>query len=291
MIEVIYDGNLGNNLFQYAFGRILAGQLGYRLKAQPINGFPRTTDVVEGDVVTGDPIVLRGQRPNLTKLRETPRRPILLTGYFQRSEYYVGYRSEVCEWFAMNYDGDDGLEPEDLVVGIRRGWDYIPRHGLPLSYYRNAIDAVPHRRLHFCSDSPHDPFVKFLAERYGAIVHAPSPLANLYLLRRARKLIVANSTFLWWGAFLSDADPIIYPIPQNGLWSDNDLMSKNIALTVDDPRYVYVHCDRYRSEFLSERLRVARTASTKRVKDAIRPLLWFKKPYIPSRPYRFQEDE
>lgn len=41
MIEVRYRNRLGNNLFQYALGRILAEEKGYALKAAPIAGFPQ----------------------------------------------------------------------------------------------------------------------------------------------------------------------------------------------------------------------------------------------------------
>ena len=44
MIDVKYNGGLGNNLFQYCFGRILAERLGYALAAPPIPGFAGTYD-------------------------------------------------------------------------------------------------------------------------------------------------------------------------------------------------------------------------------------------------------
>ena len=46
MIHVEYGGRLGNNLFQYCFGRILATELGYKLEAPRINGFQGTWDNV-----------------------------------------------------------------------------------------------------------------------------------------------------------------------------------------------------------------------------------------------------
>jgi len=48
MVEVVYLGNLGNNLFQYCFGRILAEKFGYQLKSDPIAGFPHTKEIVQG---------------------------------------------------------------------------------------------------------------------------------------------------------------------------------------------------------------------------------------------------
>ena len=48
MVEVKYIGRLGNNLFQYCLGRIIAEGLGYKLKVDPIPGFPNTNKPVEG---------------------------------------------------------------------------------------------------------------------------------------------------------------------------------------------------------------------------------------------------
>ena len=42
MITVKYQGGLGNMLFQYCFGRMLATRLGYKLNASHINGFSST---------------------------------------------------------------------------------------------------------------------------------------------------------------------------------------------------------------------------------------------------------
>jgi hypothetical protein len=48
MIEVRYKGRLGNNMFQYCLGRILAEGLGFALKADPIPAFPSTAQYVDG---------------------------------------------------------------------------------------------------------------------------------------------------------------------------------------------------------------------------------------------------
>ena len=42
MVKVRYKARLGNNLFQYCLGRILANELGFVLQADPIPGFPNT---------------------------------------------------------------------------------------------------------------------------------------------------------------------------------------------------------------------------------------------------------
>ena len=291
MITVVYDGNLGNNLFQYVFGRLLAERLGLALEADPISGIPATGDAVEGEVYKGEPLVLRSQKPDLAVLQAHPRQPILLTGYFQRAEYYTPYRDRIRKWLTMDIDCGPAPGANDLVVGVRRGQDYIPRHGIPLSYYDRAIEHVDHDQLHICSDSSDDPFIKTLASKYGGIVRAPGALDNLRFITQFRQMVISNSSFLWWAAFLSDADPVIYPRPANGFWSRNDPLSRNIELEVDDRRYCYLDCDPYVSEFPLEIARIRYDGAKNAVKDFVRPLLWFKKPVAPSSPYRFREED
>ena len=48
MINTSYTGGLGNHLFQYVFGRILATNLGYAFDSHLISGFPNTGTIIHG---------------------------------------------------------------------------------------------------------------------------------------------------------------------------------------------------------------------------------------------------
>ena len=50
MIQVNFLGRLGNNLFQYAFGRILAESMGYALRSPKISYFNNQIDL-QGNVI------------------------------------------------------------------------------------------------------------------------------------------------------------------------------------------------------------------------------------------------
>lgn len=292
MIRVIYDGNLGNRLFQYAFARILAERLGYRLEADPIAGFPRTAEAVDGEVHGGEPILLRGQKPDLSFLVDgAPERQIILTGYFQNASYYQPHKDKIRAWFTSDYPCPDEVSPRDVVVGVRRGIDYIPRHGLPMSYYIEALERIDFDQAHITTDSPNDPFVRQLARRYNAIVRKAGALDNFQFFRKFKKMVISNSTFLWWAAYLSAAEQIIFPRPSNGFWSSEDKSSKNIALEVPEARYEYLSCAPYRSEIPTEIARVFSERAIARVKGAFRPLFPFRKPAPPSSPWVFQESD
>ncbi len=280
MIEVIYDGNLGNNMFQYCFGRIIAQSLGYELSAQPIPGFPRTRDHISGRNYTGQKkIILRGQKPALDFMREeNPVYHVMVTGYFQRYEYYENHLEDVREWLKSDHVCDDSdVGPNDVVMGIRRGRDYIPRHGLPISYYEKALSLLEYERVYITTNDPFDPFIRYFAKKYDAKVRPPGALDNMEFIKKFRKIIISNSTFLWWAAVLSDAEKIVCPRPANGFWSTNDYLSKNISLEIPDARYVYLECERYRSVFMSEIIENVTDTFMRSLKSGIRKAFPFMK--------------
>lgn len=53
-------------------------------------------------------------------------------------------------------------------------------------------------------------------------------------LSRARRLVMAHSTFSWWVAFLGNATEVHFPLTQHG----RGVTGPNIVVT-GDPRYVY----------------------------------------------------
>jgi hypothetical protein len=289
-VTVVYNGRLGNNLFQYAFGRLLAEKFELKLIANPIPGFPQTYLPVEGRAISGDsPIVLRGHKPVIP---DTVERSLFLTGYFQRYEYYLSHRETIKRWFESDFAlREDPPNDEDVAVGIRRGWDYIPRHGLPSSYYIQAIERCSPRRVFICSDSPADPFVQKLARRFNASVRPAGALDNLAFLRRFDNLVISNSTFLWWAAFLSEARRIYAPRPSNGFWSKAEAMSKGVSLEIPDPSFIYLDAAPYRSEHVSERVAawlVEGKRQFKRARRAARKTLRLP-PKVPGSGYDFSE--
>jgi len=260
MIKVIYDGNLGNNLFQYTLGRLIAERLNFYLESVPINGFPGTYEKVGlHRIISDNKIILRGQNPSLDFLDDpnTVNKTIILQGYFQNTTFYEQHREKIKDILRLSYEEvkeEMPINPNDVVIGMRRRRDYIPRHGLPTSYYENALDLIRYRNVYICTDAPNDPFVKTFAKRHNATIRHPHPLDNLKFITKFANIIISNSTFLWWGAFLSDANKIVFPRPQNGFWSEMDEVSRGIKLEVSDPSYIYLKADLYKSEFFTESL-------------------------------------
>ena len=256
MIVVKLMGGLGNQMFQYAFGRSLSLKMSLPLTvdlswfnntiseetkrffelepfgiAIPVSTnsgkikFPGITSRIFRKF-TGQsvPIILR-EGFDISKKKILNSKYIILDGYFQREEYFAEHASIVRADFlrkctfgpALNSYQDIVNNPFSVSVHVRRG-DYINNpnaniyHGvLPLDYYIKAIGQMKEMittpefiffsdDINWCRDNfysyPNVSFVETDSER--------SPVSDLWLMSRCSNHIIGNSSFSWWGAWLSE---------------------------------------------------------------------------------------
>ena len=93
------------------------------------------------------------------------------------------------------------------AVSVRRG-DYAQEwrgHGmLTKEYY---LGNWPSGRVIVFSDDP-----QWCEENLPGEVVQFDPVTDLFLMSRCRELLISNSSFAWWGAFLSGS-PVTFPDP------------------------------------------------------------------------------
>lgn len=244
MIEIKeYCGRLGNHLFMYAFARVVAEALAYRLVVPPIAGFDGTYDVVDGEAHTrpihyigGDyavdlPALLANKRP----------RRILLNAYVQNYAYFAHRAADVKKWLhpgPPRYHYTTILPQEkDIVVHVRLG-DYVAHKLAPaMEYYTSILDTIHDgRRVYVVSDEPDHPALAVF-DKYDTIYHSTTALEHFRFLAAAKTLIIGTSTFSWWAAFLSDAQ-VFAPLLARGYYFTPD--HKNEQYVVNESRYVYI---------------------------------------------------
>jgi len=243
MIEVRYRNRLGNNLFQYALGRILAEEKGYALSAAPITGFPNTRHPVHGTAYEQPRCLFRKvQIIDFAGLLAdpTPQR-LILDGWFQRGEYYWPYRDRILKWFGKDPAIQMPDFQPDLIVHVRRD-DYL-YYGwaLPFSYYEEAIERLnpPGGRICILTDDPTDPFFR-LFERWQPQFYHGDMLQEFWLMAQAPRLVLSQSTFSWWAAFLAESQVTVCPAPSFGCWRPRpDKMEVNL---VDRERFICIDC-------------------------------------------------
>src|SRR5262245_22399882 len=101
MVQIRYRAQLGNQLFQYCFGRILAEGLGYRLVRGPVTPFAATSQPIEGTAFRG-PVWKCPDEVHVEEILadRSPRR-IVVEGYMQRYRYYREHRDKIRSWLAL----------------------------------------------------------------------------------------------------------------------------------------------------------------------------------------------
>jgi hypothetical protein len=255
-VVVDFLGRLGNNLFQYSLGRIIAETLGYRLtlaRSQPDNFMIKTNFEGYVDKLFPSAISVLGrsfERP--TELYGTPGkrqqidlgyiinnhadRRIVLHGYFQRFEYYRSYKAEMKQWFHCDPQKMlVNVSADDVLLNIRRGNEF-DNWTLPLTYYDEALQRIGNFDRVYVLGTGIDASVKSYLAKYEPIYLDGTIDEHFRSFLNFNKIILSNSTFAWWAGFLSEAtqlyaarstDNLIYAFTG---WADVDLH-------MQEPRY------------------------------------------------------
>lgn len=159
-----------------------------------------------------------------------------LFGYFQSWRYFEDIAAELrADLLERTPRTSWGIAEQALLAGlggwtavhIRRG-DYTKpanadHHGLlDTTYYRRAIEQAlmhnQHSALVVFSDEPAE--AERLLEGVGSRMHFISPpddshaMESLALMSEASAVVMANSSFSWWGAWLADPARTLAVAPQ-----------------------------------------------------------------------------
>jgi len=243
MIEVKYRGRLGNKLFQYCLGRIIAESKNYELSCKPISGFVGTYKNVRGLSLTNDELYLAGQKISLKEILHSNKdQKIFLEGFFCRYEYYESHRNQIRTWLRMEPSSrGEILKKNDVVIHVR-GADYKKHVGLKnifsiasFSNYEKILDENKYEKIYVVTDDPELDVVIDLKKKYGANIESSDAISDFKFIKSANNIIFSNSTFGWWAAYLSDAKNI--HVICEGFFNEN--VKTNMDLLVDEDRYTY----------------------------------------------------
>ena len=258
MVIVKYVGRLGNNLFQYALGRILAEETKQGLQAPTIVGFQGTNDDVNLNMSSSDNYIKFND--HVLRINEQPvsvdqacsmGTSFFLDGWFQRYEYYRDHKYKIKEWLHIE-DIDVGQTPDDIIIHLRLG-DCIlgdlaaDPYVMPFDYYEKALNSTSFGKLYICSDPEtlnHPMFEDYMEKfsKYSPTLLGGNALEDFRAIKSFNKIIMSQSSFSWWAAFLSSASEVFSPVPMPGPHTNEwSLESRNVAIFVDDEdRYKYI---------------------------------------------------
>jgi hypothetical protein len=152
-------------------------------------------------------------------------------GYFQSENHFKKIKNEIKDLFTPQesivtflknqYENVFHVFPElenehdYCFIGVRRG-DYITyahfHNPCGMSYYNEAISMMKKTRYYISSDDIEWCKRNFIGDQFR-FFDINNDLTQLYITSLFPNYIISNSTFYWWGSFLStyDTPKIIAP--------------------------------------------------------------------------------
>lgn len=213
--ELGNNGRLGNQLFQIAATVGFALKNDYKFLLPPSWKYRSNFSIFDSNYGDADPTI-QYQEPNFhyTKI-DLPNQygqVINLYGYFQSYKYFEKFSDIIHNIFNLK------TQDEDICfIHVRRG-DYIGQAGyhtnLTLDYYREAIDYMLSNGITkfkiFSDDLDwcREHFFNYDNVSFSTNVNEIDDLTEMSNCRAA---IIANSSFSWWGAYLSKSKLVVAP--------------------------------------------------------------------------------
>jgi len=248
-------GQLGNQMFQYAALMGVADKHGYQytipdhkerikdslgniLRIELFDAFnitPHQTGYLLADGVQSE-LHFHFDQEFLDKCPDN----VSLVGYFQSEKYFKHIEDKVRNEFSFKREHLEVCEPHRphmqgrISLHIRRG-DFLinslNHHNLSMRYYENALKEFPEDQdVMIFSDDPmwcKDQEL-FASDRFS-VCDSGNPYVDLCLMSMCSDFIIANSTFSWWGAWLSRAKDKIVVYPSQWFGTNNaDKLTKDL---------------------------------------------------------------
>lgn len=284
MIIVKLKGGLGNQLFQFAFGRALAEyrneKLFFDLTHIVLNPQKFTdrdfklerlknVEIIDADSLndfarlynTGNAVVMGDGFPKEwipALIYDKNVKMIMLDGYFQDEFYFLGLEEQIKKEL-QELVAEYGEMPvakslidiyrETVSIHVRRGDYLLPEifklHGIcGESYYQKALDLLKSELtdpyFYIFSDDAvqaNEMFSPIIAAKttISALInqdlYADKDLIELALMSQCKHFVLANSSFSWWGSYLSANPSKIVIAPEKWFQDANyKYLSDNIGL-------------------------------------------------------------
>jgi hypothetical protein len=227
-------GGLGNQLFQYAFGRqqmlngieVLFANSSYSNDKIVKQTWPRPYQLDKFNI---DNIIISTFNPKSKTVRESTighdkkllkMKNFNFNGYWQYLDYYESDLNELMKLFTVKdkYKTQEYKNilvkiqsTESVSVHIRRG-DYVllsktyEHFILPFEYYYEAINLISAKTIFIFSDDMEWCKEKFKPQYFSKeilFVEGLPAYLDFELIKSCNHNVISASTFSWWGAFLN----------------------------------------------------------------------------------------
>lgn len=209
-------GGLGNQMFQYAFAKTLSLEYDCPLyiKSSSIIYRPYLLSIFgiidnEGNSIDwcstiSEPEIF-SDKFNYSNLQDSN---YDISGFWQNEKYFKKFENSIRKDFYLE---PLNIDENSVTIQVRRG-DYVnnPRFEYcDLSWYAKAINFFGLSKINIISDDPH--WCKWAFSAFNPNIINGNEEYHLRYMMSSKNLIISNSTFGWWGAWLSNSTNVIYP--------------------------------------------------------------------------------
>lgn len=222
-------GHLGNQMFQYASLQGIANNRGFDWMIPPKNNFGKNYPTLRSNIydcfyldididkhtgVSDVETVSEKYHGFDEDLFNTCPDNINLSGYFQSYKYFENIKKKIKRDFTfLPFYREIIPQKNTLAIHVRRT-DYLGlsdyHTNLPEEYYYSALDSIgDFSEVVVFSDDIE--WCKTLQIFQGFTFSIGNPYMDLQIMSKCSKHIIANSSFSWWGAWLSESDNVIAP--------------------------------------------------------------------------------
>lgn len=127
----------------------------------------------------------------------------IVNGYFGSWKYFEHCKDMIRNYFTLK-DIQKPLK-DCIVVQYRDYGNYLEFAHLDHTYYEKALSLLPNKKIYVVTNNIEKAKeVTKLDCEYLSV----SPVADFYVISHCDYFVMANSTFSWWGAWLSKAKTI-----------------------------------------------------------------------------------
>lgn len=253
MIKLCLKGRTGNQLFQFAYAYLLSKKAKTGIVIKPTSYFGYRLEMFSLPLFLNflpKSLFVRAQRfffklyKTQTAITENScfysfhlpdvKGNVEVDGFFQDGTALAKHRNDLLRVFAIKKEYTNRfqnkyrqlLQQKNLVLNIRMADDYkvayfdeIKSKGiLPIEWYLEVLDKIDfssYDNLIVVSDSVEEAKTIKALEKYRPIFIKDDMYTDFLFLTHADCLIIPNSSFSWWGAFLNQrSDRKIYA-PKN----------------------------------------------------------------------------
>lgn len=248
MIVSKIQGGLGNQLFQWAYGKYLSikydtelyldtnfyyNQIGNTLRNFELNKFPNLKYIEPN--ITEKPIIQLSDNFEYNEFIYDQNYHYYLNGFWQSEKYFLDISDIIKKELLPNNDFFKKLKIDtnenNVSLHIRRT-DYITSNGFhpvqTIEYYNNALEYIgDYEKLLIFSDDI-EWCKNNLSFNKMLFIENSDNVEDIWLMSLCKHNIIANSSFSWWGAWLNENPNKKVIAPKNWFGTQSNLNTDNI---------------------------------------------------------------